>query len=122
MSDFTASAPNGKSPKPDHTYVGQEAVDVGVCAHLRREDVVFSTHWGHGHALAKGVAPRQLFAEIFGRATGCSLGRWLTPIVRRSVRGYFLSARWLSRSRMLDAFKSRWLSARKRPRHSGNSV
>jgi 2-oxoisovalerate dehydrogenase E1 component len=58
-----------------HTYVGQEAIAVGVCAHLRREDVVFSTHRGHGHALAKGVAPRLLFAELFGRATGCSQGR-----------------------------------------------
>src|SRR4051812_29867120 len=58
-----------------HTYVGQEAVAVGVCAHLAREDVVFSTHRGHGHALAKGVPPRQLVAELFGRATGCSQGR-----------------------------------------------
>ncbi|HTI52500.1 MAG TPA: dehydrogenase E1 component subunit alpha/beta [Planctomycetaceae bacterium] len=58
-----------------HTYVGQEAIAVGVCAHLGREDVVFSTHRGHGHALAKGVPPRQIFAELFGRATGCSHGR-----------------------------------------------
>jgi 2-oxoisovalerate dehydrogenase E1 component len=58
-----------------HTYVGQEAVAAGVCAHLQRDDVVFSTHRGHGHALAKGVSPRQLFAELFGRATGCSGGR-----------------------------------------------
>jgi 2-oxoisovalerate dehydrogenase E1 component len=58
-----------------HTYVGQEAVAVGVCAHLRREDAVFSTHRGHGHALAKGLDPRQLFAELYGRATGCSGGR-----------------------------------------------
>ena len=43
--------------------------------HLRKRDVVFSTHRGHGHALAKGLAPRQLFAELFGRATGCSQGR-----------------------------------------------
>src|SRR5881409_3972085 len=57
-----------------HTYVGQEAI-AGVCAHLRRDDVVFSTHRGHGHALAKGVSPRQLFGELFGRATGCSHGR-----------------------------------------------
>ena len=55
-----------------HTYVGQEAIAVGTCAHLRGNDVVFSTHRGHGHALAKGVPPRQLFAELFGRATGCS--------------------------------------------------
>src|SRR5271165_1863841 len=58
-----------------HTYVGQEAVASGVCAHLRADDVVFSTHRGHGHALAKGVSPRQLFAELFGRASGCSHGR-----------------------------------------------
>jgi 2-oxoisovalerate dehydrogenase E1 component len=58
-----------------HTYVGQEAIAAGVCAHLRTDDVVFSTHRGHGHALAKGVSPRQLFAELFGRATGCSQGR-----------------------------------------------
>src|SRR6516162_8372530 len=58
-----------------HTYVGQEAIAVGVCAHLRRDDVVFSTHRGHGHALAKGLPPRQLMAELFGRDTGCSRGR-----------------------------------------------
>ncbi|MBX9582702.1 MAG: thiamine pyrophosphate-dependent dehydrogenase E1 component subunit alpha, partial [Gemmataceae bacterium] len=58
-----------------HTYVGQEAVAVGVCAHLRPDDVVFSTHRGHGHALAKGVSPESLIAELFGRSTGCSHGR-----------------------------------------------
>ncbi len=58
-----------------HTYVGQEAIATGVCAHLRPSDVVFSTHRGHGHALAKGVTPAALIAELFGRATGCSSGR-----------------------------------------------
>ncbi|MBI2805674.1 MAG: dehydrogenase E1 component subunit alpha/beta [Planctomycetes bacterium] len=58
-----------------HTYVGQEAIAVGVCAHLRTEDAVFSTHRGHGHALAKGVSAEQLIAELYGRATGCSRGR-----------------------------------------------
>ena len=58
-----------------HTYVGQEAIAVGICAHLRTEDAVFSTHRGHGHALAKGVPPEQLIAELYGRATGCSRGR-----------------------------------------------
>src|SRR5439155_25476281 len=58
-----------------HTYVGPVAVAVGVCSHLRPDDVVFSTHRGHGHALAKGVAPEQLVAELFGRANGCSHGR-----------------------------------------------
>jgi 2-oxoisovalerate dehydrogenase E1 component len=58
-----------------HTYIGQEAVAAGVCAHLRVDDMVFSTHRGHGHALAKGVPPVQLIAELYGRATGCSHGR-----------------------------------------------
>ncbi len=58
-----------------HTYVGQEAVATGVCSHLRRDDVVFSTHRGHGHALAKGLPPVELIAELFGRETGCSRGR-----------------------------------------------
>src|SRR5881397_3847950 len=58
-----------------HTSVGQEAIAVGVCAHLRRDDAVFSTHRGHGHALAKGLPPRELMAELYGRQTGCSRGR-----------------------------------------------
>jgi 2-oxoisovalerate dehydrogenase E1 component len=58
-----------------HTYVGQEAIAASIAAHLRFDDVVFSTHRGHGHALAKGMEPRQLMAELFGRATGCSYGR-----------------------------------------------
>jgi len=58
-----------------HTYVGEEAIAVGVCANLRADDTVFSTHRGHGHALAKGVPPRELIAELLGRATGCSHGR-----------------------------------------------
>ncbi len=58
-----------------HTYVGEEAIATGVCAHLRPDDAVFSTHRGHGHALAKGVSPHEVIAELFGRATGCSQGR-----------------------------------------------
>ncbi len=58
-----------------HTYVGEEAVATGVCANLRTDDAVFSTHRGHGHALAKGVSPAALMAELFGRATGVSRGR-----------------------------------------------
>ena len=58
-----------------HTYVGQEAIATGVCAHLNPLDVVFSTHRGHGHALAKGMPPFELIAELFGRVPGCSRGR-----------------------------------------------
>jgi len=58
-----------------HTYIGEEAVAAGVCSHLRTNDAIFSTHRGHGHALAKGLKPRALIAELLGRATGCSGGR-----------------------------------------------
>jgi len=58
-----------------HTYVGEEAIATAVCAHLRPEDAVFSTHRGHGHALAKGVPPHEVIAELYGRATGVSRGR-----------------------------------------------
>ena len=58
-----------------HTYIGEEAVATGVCAHLTHADAVFSTHRGHGHALAKGVPPQEVIAELYGRATGCSQGR-----------------------------------------------
>ncbi len=58
-----------------HTYVGQEAIAAGVCAHLGPADAIFSTHRGHGHALAKGLTPASLMAELFGRQTGCSRGR-----------------------------------------------
>ena len=65
----------GMIPGACHTYIGEEAVASGVCAHLRHDDAVFSTHRGHGHALAKGVPPREVVAELTGRVTGCSRGR-----------------------------------------------
>lgn len=65
----------GMIPGACHTYVGEEAIATGVCAHLTHADAVFSTHRGHGHALAKGVPPHEVIAELFGRATGCSRGR-----------------------------------------------
>ena len=58
-----------------HTYVGEEAIASAVCAHLDGDDTIWSTHRGHGHALAKGVTSRELAAELFGRATGCAGGR-----------------------------------------------
>ena len=58
-----------------HTYVGEEAIAAGVCAHLGNKDPIFSTHRGHGHALAKGVSPQALIAELYGRETGISHGR-----------------------------------------------
>ena len=58
-----------------HLYIGQEAVATGVCAALRPDDYITSTHRGHGHGLAKGGEPRLLMAEILGRATGVCRGR-----------------------------------------------
>src|SRR3954471_14592411 len=65
----------GEMPGFIHLYVGEEAVAAGVCAHLRRDDWITSTHRGHGHALAKGVSPDALMAELYGRATGVCGGR-----------------------------------------------
>ncbi len=65
----------GLIPGACHTYVGEEAIAAGVCAHLRTDDTIFSTHRGHGHALAKGVPVRELIAELFGKSTGCARGR-----------------------------------------------
>jgi pyruvate dehydrogenase E1 component alpha subunit len=58
-----------------HLYLGEEAVGVGVCSNLEPKDLVFSTHRGHGHALAKGVPGRDVLAELWGKTTGCSGGR-----------------------------------------------
>jgi len=60
---------------PVHLCIGQEAIAAGVCQHLRKQDYLFSNHRGHGHCLAKGTQMRPLFAEFYGRATGCSKGK-----------------------------------------------
>ncbi|HVN83648.1 MAG TPA: thiamine pyrophosphate-dependent dehydrogenase E1 component subunit alpha [Candidatus Binatia bacterium] len=58
-----------------HLYAGEEAVAVGVCAHLTERDVVTSTHRGHGHCIAKGVDVRGMMAELYGRRTGICKGK-----------------------------------------------
>lgn len=58
-----------------HLYAGQEAVAVGICAELSREDLMTSTHRGHGHFLAKDGSANELMAELFGKVTGPSKGR-----------------------------------------------
>ncbi|MDP2932326.1 MAG: thiamine pyrophosphate-dependent dehydrogenase E1 component subunit alpha, partial [Chloroflexota bacterium] len=60
---------------PTHLSIGQEAAAVGVCAALRRDDCVFSTHRCHAHYLAKGGDIRRLFAELYGKKTGCTGGK-----------------------------------------------
>jgi pyruvate dehydrogenase E1 component alpha subunit len=57
-----------------HLYIGQEAVAVGALATLRPDDYVITTYRDHGIALAKGMSPRVLLAELFGKVTGCSKG------------------------------------------------
>ena len=58
-----------------HSSAGQEAVPTGVCAHLSNEDYIGSTHRGHGHCIAKGVEPKAMMAELFGRTTGSNKGK-----------------------------------------------
>ena len=58
-----------------HLYIGQEAIGVGSIAALRADDKILSSYREHGHAIAKGMDPRQVMAELFGKATGCSKGK-----------------------------------------------
>ncbi len=58
-----------------HLYIGEEAVAVGACACLRRDDYITSTHRGHGHCIAKGGDVRLMMAELMGRRTGYSKGK-----------------------------------------------
>ncbi len=57
-----------------HCYTGEEAVALGVCVNLNQDDYVFSTHRGHGHAIAKGLDLKKLFAEVMGKEAGVSHG------------------------------------------------
>lgn len=66
---------DGKIPGFVHVSLGQEASAVGACAPLRRSDMITSNHRGHGHCLAKGMSPLDMFAELFGRKAGAVGGR-----------------------------------------------
>ncbi|MBI1880558.1 MAG: thiamine pyrophosphate-dependent dehydrogenase E1 component subunit alpha [Chloroflexi bacterium] len=65
----------GPIPGEMHLYSGQEAVAAGVCAHLRPDDPVTSTHRPHGHLIAKGGDLKKMMAEIFGKKTGLCQGK-----------------------------------------------
>src|ERR1700735_3834787 len=65
----------GEVPGFPHLSTGQEAVAVGVCSQLARDDLLFTSHRGHGHVLAKGSDIESAFAEILGRETGLCRGR-----------------------------------------------
>ena len=58
-----------------HLYIGEEAVAVGVCEALHRDDYITSTHRGHGHCLAKGAALDRMFAELLGKEAGYCKGK-----------------------------------------------
>jgi acetoin:2,6-dichlorophenolindophenol oxidoreductase subunit alpha len=65
----------GTLPGTVHLYQGEEAVAVGVCSHLRNDDVVASTHRPHGHAIAKGMSLKSIMAELYGKEEGCCRGK-----------------------------------------------
>jgi pyruvate dehydrogenase E1 component alpha subunit len=58
-----------------HLYIGQEAVAVGAISAIRKDDYVLASYREHGHAIAKGMSPKAVMAELFGKATGCSKGK-----------------------------------------------
>ena len=58
-----------------HCYIGEEAIAVGVCAALNRDDQIISTHRGHGHCIAKGADLDRMMAELYGRETGYCKGK-----------------------------------------------
>ena len=66
---------NGVIPGVVHSYIGQEAVAVGVCANLRMDDRIVSNHRGHGHCIAKGAELKRMMAEIYGKKTGYCKGK-----------------------------------------------
>jgi TPP-dependent pyruvate/acetoin dehydrogenase alpha subunit len=65
----------GDIPGFVHLYAGEEAIAAGVCAHLRPDDYIASTHRGHGHAIAKGCDVKGMMAEIYGKRTGICHGK-----------------------------------------------
>jgi len=69
--DFHAGAIHGVV----HSYIGQEAVAVGVCAALNRDEQIISTHRGHGHCIAKGADLKRMMAELYGKKTGYCKGK-----------------------------------------------
>jgi pyruvate dehydrogenase E1 component alpha subunit len=65
----------GEIPGFVHLYAGEEAIAAGVCAHLRTDDYIASTHRGHGHAIAKGCDVKGMMAEIYGKKSGICHGK-----------------------------------------------
>ena len=65
----------GSIPGVLHLYIGEEATATGVCAAIRPDDYITSTHRGHGHCIAKGGDISRMMAELFGRTTGYCCGK-----------------------------------------------
>lgn len=66
---------SAKMPGLAHLYIGEEAIAVGVCEALRRDDYITSTHRGHGHCLAKGAKLEPMFSELLGKEPGYCRGK-----------------------------------------------
>jgi TPP-dependent pyruvate/acetoin dehydrogenase alpha subunit len=80
---------SGKIPGSVHQASGQEAVAVGTMRALRPDDVVASPHRPHHHALAKGLTPRSIMAELWGRVDGCAGGRGGTMHLNDFALNYY---------------------------------
>lgn len=66
---------DGEIPGFVHLYIGEEAVGVGTCAALKSDDYIASTHRGHGHCISKGLDPKYMMAELFGKRDGYCNGK-----------------------------------------------
>src|SRR5438093_8718852 len=78
---------SGKMPGLAHLYIGQEAIAVGVCEALRRDDYITSTHRGHGHCLAKGADVDRMYAELLGKEPGYCKGKGGSMHIADQERG-----------------------------------
>ncbi|HSP09005.1 MAG TPA: thiamine pyrophosphate-dependent dehydrogenase E1 component subunit alpha [Candidatus Dormibacteraeota bacterium] len=78
---------SAKMPGLAHLYTGEEAVAVGVCAALRDDDYITSTHRGHGHCLAKGASADRMFAELLGKEAGYCRGKGGSMHIADQERG-----------------------------------
>lgn len=70
-----------------HLYMGEEATAVGVCENLTDEDLVTSTHRGHGHVIAKGGQPKYMMAELYGKETGYCKGKGGSMHIADATKG-----------------------------------
>ena len=83
---------NGQIRGSFHPCIGQEGTAVGAVYALRRDDYMTCTYRGHGHAIAKGLDPREAMAELLGKRTGCSKGKGSSM--------HFTDPRWACSERM----------------------